>query len=1149
MKPKPTIRGPYPVHPPSSGKQDYYVDDGVTESRKVTLIFKDGKLFRADCTCTSIAALWTQCSHMKQVLAFRESISLDKFPLSPLQPTISSSPVISSKSPSALETTKEERAFVAPENLNSFSAIFPSVLQAVRDEIVAIQTSSNVTKIYISNGILMGSIAGNYRYKFELDDDFHSPVDTPVELRINRDDKYLVSGAVARCEPDKLIEVALEKYCGEIIPEAVLESRLDFIWKGAKKRLESYQQSGAGLIDAFLNASSAETYDQSLREEWGGFLPNDGQRNALGKALGLRVSYVHGPPGTGKTVTIAWLLNELVRRGERVIIASHTNIAVDNALEKSLKLEAVRAAHEQGRVVRLGAVSPKLQELSEPKVIERMSAGLQRELAELKKKYNEIALNLNSNEEEIQIIQNHRALVNEYSSNSQRLATLERLIPELEEQKKVVQKKFDDLEKRRSVSSLTDLILWAPRVYQRARVRTRLSRLSSKLDKMRRDRENAINQKTEAARKLQNARLPLEASKFEERMQHVSTDNAHLQIQIAELNRQIQEIQEKIDKVRENVLLNVKVIGATLSKICLEGTREHFRCDTLIIDELSTAPFPFVLVALGLPVKRAVLFGDPKQLPPISISQTAAAKFWLQRDTYEIIEHNSVSAQLVEQWRMPPSVVELINQRMYDGILRTPPEFEKKKQEELNDLPFEGANVIFVDTTSVNPWCAYDVNYSRYNLYSAEIVAEIISQEIRDAIKTGAIKSGTVGVGVICPYRAQKKLIKKICEARFKEKIKEYVDFHTVDSFQGEQRDVIILDLTAGPPLLRGLRLSEAAERAQFSDFPRTISKVSRLLNVAVSRTEKKLIIIANKDYFERKLGEDKHEFVIELIQRATSRLKPQKSEASLDLLSGQKIQGYLWIDGEDFLRREIGLPKGVSRFMDESTYYSRLRDDFDQCRTSTVIVSPYLTRNRVEELKPEILRMKRRGVIVTVITKALTEYDYGQDALRLLESLGCVVKQRPKTHEKIVFVDNQIAYYGSLNTLSHRDSKETMYRFEGDQVVELLKQFVGILGPSPRSTTESRRRESSQWLTRDECGSKLKYERWRIASQRHIPFYAVLYNNTIEALLDNPPSTEEDLYEALQECGERQMQNLAPFLDEILAILQRFKLYNVPLP
>jgi len=69
-------------------------------------------------------------------------------------------------------------------------------------------------------------------------------------------------------------------------------------------------------------------------EEYGFEEPNPAQSRALTRALNAEdFTLIHGPPGTGKTYTIARLIEALLARGDRVLLSAFTNRAVDNALE------------------------------------------------------------------------------------------------------------------------------------------------------------------------------------------------------------------------------------------------------------------------------------------------------------------------------------------------------------------------------------------------------------------------------------------------------------------------------------------------------------------------------------------------------------------------------------------------------------------------------------------------------------------------------------------------------------------------------------------------------------------------------------------------------------------------------------------------
>lgn len=75
---------------------------------------------------------------------------------------------------------------------------------------------------------------------------------------------------------------------------------------------------------------------RSARDVKEGFMLDESQVRAVSAALGLgnhELLLIVGPPGTGKTRVIAKIAHELAGRGEKVLIASHTNRAVDNAIE------------------------------------------------------------------------------------------------------------------------------------------------------------------------------------------------------------------------------------------------------------------------------------------------------------------------------------------------------------------------------------------------------------------------------------------------------------------------------------------------------------------------------------------------------------------------------------------------------------------------------------------------------------------------------------------------------------------------------------------------------------------------------------------------------------------------------------------------
>lgn len=85
---------------------------------------------------------------------------------------------------------------------------------------------------------------------------------------------------------------------------------------------------------------------------------NDSQNQAVLSSLSRTASRIWGPPGTGKTTTLAVLVTELAARGERVLLTSNTHAALDQVLDGLLKRPELEGLVEEGRVVRMGRCRP-----------------------------------------------------------------------------------------------------------------------------------------------------------------------------------------------------------------------------------------------------------------------------------------------------------------------------------------------------------------------------------------------------------------------------------------------------------------------------------------------------------------------------------------------------------------------------------------------------------------------------------------------------------------------------------------------------------------------------------------------------------------------------------------------------------------------
>ena len=459
-----------------------------------------------------------------------------------------------------------------------FSQIANDVILAMLDEIEAIRVSDNVRKIHLSDGVLVGQLAGSFMYRFRLDDEFRAPADTPVRIEL-ADPKRAVSGTVVRCEPDQMIEIALEDTLGPHVHDAYLESRLAFIWEAAVRRLEEHRSSRVlGLIDDYLVRNPSQRYDVSLHNDWGTDQPNPQQVAALRTSLESRVSYVHGPPGTGKSKTIGWLVKELLHRGERVLVTSHTNIAVDNALAQALKCEVVERSYSQGRVLRLGEpVDDELKkfEIRLPEVVSRLAYPLRQQGDKLRAHLLKVAAALHSAEDGLAAMQAHRALLDKHRVARSSLTLLSAELKGLADRERSLATEIGAISSALSARSLFGVLMRPVRQYQRDKMGQAYQSTVSHLQSTAAARQAALLAFHQTESALRSSHLPIRLSEFQEHLTAAQRRKAALEQQSVLLLQQIDAIDKQLQEVGTSVFSQVQVLGATLSKICLDSALQH----------------------------------------------------------------------------------------------------------------------------------------------------------------------------------------------------------------------------------------------------------------------------------------------------------------------------------------------------------------------------------------------------------------------------------------------------------------------------------------------------------------------------------------------------------------------------------------------
>jgi DNA replication ATP-dependent helicase Dna2 len=263
-----------------------------------------------------------------------------------------------------------------------------------------------------------------------------------------------------------------------------------------------------------------------------------------------------------------------------------------------------------------------------------------------------------------------------------------------------------------------------------------------------------------------------------------------------------------------------------LPKVISKGEKNQF--DVVVIDEASQVITPNLVGAMRL-ASRWILVGDHKQLPPIVISDNSEI---LGKTLFEsIAEHpdrcKNLLVQLETQHRMPQALADFIGSTFYNNKLYTSNEVAKRNRSiACNITRFNTEHCItLIEVGSESK----DTHFKQF-AEEADWIADTI-KELYDhkwPIRNGSNKPT---IGVIAPFRAQVALLRRTLEKRFDGNIdhdfwNDVVD--TVDRFQGDEREIIILSLC--------LSRDDAKVPRVYED--------GRRINVALSRAKCKLWVV-----------------------------------------------------------------------------------------------------------------------------------------------------------------------------------------------------------------------------------------------------------------------------------------------------------------
>lgn len=324
---------------------------------------------------------------------------------------------------------------------------------------------------------------------------------------------------------------------------------------------------------------------------------------------------------------------------------------------------------------------------------------------------------------------------------------------------------------------------------------------------------------------------------------------------------------QKMDRLKSRAAeielrINAELFGEARVIACtLVGSAHHLlegmKFGTLFIDEAAQA----LEAACWIPMRRAsrvILAGDHCQLPP-TVKSIAALRAGLGKTLMERIAENKpeVVTLLKIQYRMNDEIMRFSSDWFYGGKVESAPQIKYRSvldydhpitwidtSNEENQITIEGEDAPEDSASTSSSVSAANQNsdlnfkeqfvgesFGRINKAEAELTLLTLAEYFTKIGKQRVLEE-RIDVGIISPYRAQVQYLKKLIKKYgFFKPYRRLISVNTVDGFQGQERDVILISL---------VRSNDEGQIGFLKDL--------RRMNVAMTRARMKLIILGNKD-------------------------------------------------------------------------------------------------------------------------------------------------------------------------------------------------------------------------------------------------------------------------------------------------------------
>lgn len=226
---------------------------------------------------------------------------------------------------------------------SSFAEFCDEEEKALREEIFCLKKSGG-KKIKLIDGKIVEERSKIFIYSFESESELTIPDNTEILLWLpsSKDSREGIPGTLVNCE-DFTVIVACGQRLGENVPEIEFSAQTWHLLETLIERLQSLRDAPSPITDSLVcDGHRMIRFDEGIRK---------GQDTAVQMSLSQPITFIWGPPGTGKTETLAKIALAHLEKGHRVLMLSYSNVSVDGAIWRVFHKDEDK---KPGKLIRYG---------------------------------------------------------------------------------------------------------------------------------------------------------------------------------------------------------------------------------------------------------------------------------------------------------------------------------------------------------------------------------------------------------------------------------------------------------------------------------------------------------------------------------------------------------------------------------------------------------------------------------------------------------------------------------------------------------------------------------------------------------------------------------------------------------------------------